>query len=189
MLPVVHLVRSPSPARLSALLPEHAAAAFTYAEVGATLAGPPPAGYRMLDAPTVVGTGRAVFERVADGLLSWRLQAAAGLVTAATAPTAEPGVTVLSASPGPYGLLVPCRVVGRVEELRRRGFAYGTLPGHPLQGEELFAVELADDGTVRVRISSFSRPTGLPALVPPLSRLVQDLANRHYGRVAKRLAA
>ena len=37
-------------------------------------------------------------------------------------------------------LRAPCRVVYVVDEPDRRGFAYGTLPGHPETGEELFAV-------------------------------------------------
>ena len=34
----------------------------------------------------------------------------------------------------------PCRVVYVVDEPDRRGFAYGTLTGHPESGEELFTV-------------------------------------------------
>ena len=39
----------------------------------------------------------------------------------------------------------PCRVVYVVDEPDRRGFAYGTLPGHPESGEELFLVRYDPD--------------------------------------------
>ncbi|HEV8560641.1 MAG TPA: DUF1990 family protein [Actinophytocola sp.] len=42
----------------------------------------------------------------------------------------------------------PGRVVHVVEEEHRRGFAYGTLPGHPECGEEAFLLERHADGTV-----------------------------------------
>jgi uncharacterized protein (UPF0548 family) len=53
------------------------------------------------------------------------------------------------------------RVIRVVDEPRRRGFAYGTLPEHPLRGEEAFLVEWRDDDTVELVIRSFSRPSNL----------------------------
>ncbi len=44
-----------------------------------------------------------------------------------------------------------------VSEPDRRGFAYGTLPGHPERGEELFLVE-RQDGSTYAEVRSFSRP-------------------------------
>jgi NAD(P)-dependent dehydrogenase (short-subunit alcohol dehydrogenase family) len=48
---------------------------------------------------------------------------------------------------GPSGIRVnavaPCRVVYVTEEARRFSFAYGTLPGHPEQGEVAFAMDQA----------------------------------------------
>jgi hypothetical protein len=52
----------------------------------------------------------------------------------------------------------PCRVVYVIDEPRRRGFAYGTLPGHPESGEEAFVLEQRDDGTIASNIIAFSRP-------------------------------
>jgi uncharacterized protein (UPF0548 family) len=81
---------------------------------------------------------------------------------------AEPGVVVAQgAGLGPVQVVAPCRVVYTVDEPGRRGFGYGTLPGHPEHGEEGFLVELGPDGDVRFRLRSFSRP----ARLGPLSRL------------------
>jgi uncharacterized protein (UPF0548 family) len=63
----------------------------------------------------------------------------------------------------------------------RRGFAYGTLPGHPLSGEELFVVERRDDDSVWLTIRSISRPSAPVwwALLP-LVRLVQAIFLSRY---------
>jgi uncharacterized protein (UPF0548 family) len=56
-------------------------------------------------------------------------------------------------------MLLPARVVYRVEEPRRFGFAYGTLPDHPERGEERFLIEWnqADD-SVWYDLVAVSRP-------------------------------
>lgn len=67
-----------------------------------------------------------------------------------------------------------------VDEPGRRGFAYGTLPGHPESGEESFVVELVGD-EVWLEIVAFSRPGALLVkLVGPLSLLLQQTALRAY---------
>lgn len=70
-----------------------------------------------------------------------------------------------------------CRVVYTIEELepvRRYGFAYGTLPAHVEQGEELFTVEQWADRTVWYRIQAFSQPRFWPVkLAQPIARLLQ----------------
>lgn len=75
----------------------------------------------------------------------------------------------------------PVRVVAVIDEPRRRGFAYGTLAGHPLRGEELFLVEHRDDDSVWLTIRSISRPAGPVwwALYPVL-RLFQAIFTSRY---------
>src|SRR5689334_9671001 len=111
-------------------------AELTYDRPGATRDGTLPAGYDHLDVEEPVGRGRAAFDRAADGLLTWRMHAGAGLrIAAVSGDRAAPGVLVLLRI-GPLG--VPCRVVYTVDDADHRGFAYGTLPGHPERGEEAF---------------------------------------------------
>lgn len=82
---------------------------------------------------------------------------------------------------GPFSVKAPARVVYVINEAKRRGFAYGTLAGHPESGEESFIVELADDGSVWLTIRSFSRPSrwfwwaGYPGL-----RFAQFFYTRRY---------
>lgn len=179
----------PTPQRLSEQLARATGERLTYADVGATAGAELPSGYATLVEPTDIGTGRASWAAVADGLLRWDLHRAAGMVLATSTPAVEVGCTVVNAAPfGPVALLAPCRVVRLIDEPERRGFAYGTLPGHPLVGEEEFVVHRADDDVVSLTIRSFSRPLGLAGIVPPLSLAGQRLVNRRYAAAARRLA-
>lgn len=57
------------------------------------------------------------------------------------------------------------RIVYVVDEPNRYGFANGTLPHHPVAGEEAFLVEQDEGGNVSFEIEVFSRPRH------PLARL------------------
>jgi uncharacterized protein (UPF0548 family) len=95
----------------------------------------------------------------------------------------------MTAGPRRFGLDIPCRVVWVVDGPDRRGFGYGTLPGHPESGEERFTVRLTDSGDVVVTIRVFSRlATPAARLVPPLSRFAQSLATRRYLSSLRRAA-
>lgn len=78
-----------------------------------------------------------------------------------------------------------------VDEPRRRGFAYGTLAGHPERGEELFLVERLPDDSVCGTVTAFSRPaawwaraaalparTAQAAIVDRYLRALRDVSER-----------
>jgi uncharacterized protein (UPF0548 family) len=74
------------------------------------------------------------------------------------------------------------RIVYVIDEPRRFGFAYGTLPGHAERGEERFTVEWLGDDTVWYDVLAFSRPRHILArLAYPLTRMFQ----RRFGRASK----
>ncbi|GII81036.1 DUF1990 domain-containing protein [Sphaerisporangium rufum] len=162
---------------------------FSYPQVGATRNGVLPAGYRHLRRRHDLGPG-ASFERAVEALMTWRVQRAAGLTVTASAPRAEPGAIVVSrAGVGRLALEIPCRVVWTLDEADRRGFAYGTLPGHPERGEESFVVERGDDGSVAFIVTSFTRPGRWytrPAW--PLAGLAARFVVARYAAAARRLA-
>ena len=158
----------------------------TYPEVGATRAADLPVGYGHAHRDVAIARGRDAFERAADGLFGWRMHRLAGLSVDAPAGQAAAGVTVRLGLPG---LSFSCRVVYVIDEPDLRGFAYGTLPGHPERGEELFAVALTGDGEVRARIRAFSRPASLLARAGgPVTRLVQAYVTDRYVGALRRLA-
>lgn len=126
----------------------------TYPEVGAT-AGRLPQGYHHLHASAVIGHGRPRFEEAAAEGMRWGMLRGAGLRVDATSDVAAVGSEVIVGL-GP--IRVPCRVVYVIDEPNRRGFAYGTLPGHAESGEELFAVSYDPSGdAVHAEVSAFSR--------------------------------
>ena len=98
------------------------------------------------------------------------------------APFIVPGDSVVLDIPfGPFHVTAPARVVYVVNDLNRKGFAYGTLPGHPESGEESFIVERTEDGSVWLEISAFSRPAnGFWWLAYPVLRLSQAYYTRRY---------
>ena len=156
----------------------------TYPEVGRTLSAELPPGYRHVRRSAVLGTGRRAFERAGESLSTWGMHRGAGLTVDGASGRATPGTdVVLGWGVGVLRLRVPCRVVLTVDEPSARGFAYGTLPGHPESGEELFVVRLDDDDAVHLDIVAFSRPARW------YSRLGAPLAVRIQRRVTGRYLA
>lgn len=159
---------------------------FTYPDYGAT-ASRLPEGYHHLERQVRLGTGREVFDRAAAALMSWQVHRAAGLkVMADDGP--RPGLRVVSRLV--LGITAPCRVVYVIDELARRGFAYGTLRGHPESGEESFVVSIDKEGQVLFTVRAFTRPGTLLARVSgPVGRIVQHLVTERYVRAMRRLAS
>ncbi|MEV4350546.1 DUF1990 domain-containing protein [Actinoplanes sp. NPDC049596] len=150
----------------------------TYGEVGATRHEPLPSGYGHVRRDVRIGHGRPLFEAASADLLGWRMHRRAGF----TVTSAGDDVT-LTLGRWPLRLTIPCRVVYRIDEENRRGFAYGTRPGHPERGEEAFVVELTETGDVYFRIRAFSRPASLLARAGgPITRMVQEFATDCYVR-------
>jgi uncharacterized protein (UPF0548 family) len=75
----------------------------------------------------------------------------------------------------------PVRVVSVIDEPDRRGFAYGTLDGHPLSGEESFVIERTPDGSVWLQIRQFSQPASRAWrwVEPVLRRQQREMAQRY----------
>ncbi|WP_243737642.1 DUF1990 family protein [Blastococcus xanthinilyticus] len=177
------LLRATDPASLSAV-------PFSYPEVGATGDAVLPAGYHAAEHRAVVGTGPAAFARATAAVFGWRAQRGAGLRVHADGPASSPGtVVVLTAGLPRLGYDLPCRVVWARTEGAERGFAYGTLAGHPESGEERFTVRLTDDGDVVYGIRVFFRLASPAArLAGPLSLALQRLGTARYVATIRRAA-
>lgn len=162
---------------------------FTYSDVGATEGEFPP-GYHHFRLRRRIGSGRTLFEQAAAQVLDYGMQRGTGIFQTATTPVAEPGTELtVRLGLGPIGVTAPCRVVYVLDEPDRRGFAYGTLPGHPESGEELFAVEYdpADDSVYGI-VAAFSKPGAWYTRVGgPVVRLIQRwFAHRYIGTIRPR---
>jgi uncharacterized protein (UPF0548 family) len=153
----------------------------SYPEVGAT-AGDLPPGYHHVRRGRVIGHGAEVLDRAADALLGWEMNRRAGITIEPDAERVAVGVTVRQTLRlGPLAVVAPCRVIGVVDEPRRRGFTYGTLPGHPERGEERFELTRLDDDSVRFEITAFWRAARwYSRLGGPVVWAVQRAATTRY---------
>ncbi len=148
---------------------------FTYDEVGATNTTPPATGYNVDHNRIQIGTGEAAYNRGVEALKNWR-QFDLGWVT--VVPRGVPiefgaTVAVKARAFGTWSLNAS-RVVYTIEEDRRFGFAYGTLPDHVECGEERFLIEWLSHDSVWYDIFAFSRPQHtLVRLSKPLARRLQ----------------
>jgi uncharacterized protein (UPF0548 family) len=162
--------------------------ATTCAGVGDALGGELPAGFRHDRHRVELGSGEATFLRAVAGLQSWHTHRLPGIRVLPPDTEIRPGATVIvTLGTNWLAIAAPCRIVGVVDEPTRWGFAYGTLPGHPEEGEEAFVASIAADGTVAFEITAFSRPADtLVRLSGPLGRVLQRRAARGYARALRR---
>ena len=152
---------------------------FTYPEVGATNTTPP-AGYTVDHNRVQLGSGEATYRRAVDALKNWRQFDLGWVVIAPRGVPVDVGaiVAVKARAFGTWSLSAS-RVVYVIDEARRFGFAYGTLPDHVEKGEERFLIEWLPDDTVWYDILAFSRPQH------PLVRLSAPLARRLQKQFAR----
>lgn len=164
------------------------AAPLTYPQVARSAGGQPPAGYSSFLRSTTLM--RNDFDAAGRDLFSWRMHERSGLrVRASDLSLVHSTVVLMRLGPGPVSLRIPCRVVDVIDEPRLRGFAYGTLPGHPESGEERFVLEMRDDNSIQLTVSAFSRPASTIArLGGPLSRAAQHRMTTRYLRALDRLS-
>jgi uncharacterized protein (UPF0548 family) len=179
----------PSAERLERVVARESTAELTYSAVGATGRGERPPGYRYDTWNIEVGADDGSrFGRCARAVLAWEAQRGAG-ITVAPPHTVSPDLTFALVLPLPIGYAIAtARIVQIVEDQTVAGFAYGTLPSHPEEGEEIFLVHRRD-GRVSFEVTAFSRPRDpLARLGSPITRWLQVRTNRAYLQAIRRIA-
>jgi uncharacterized protein (UPF0548 family) len=165
-----------------------------YDAVGATsvtaAASPSPTGYRVYERTVRIGEGSTRWEFASTAVLEWGVKTRSGFsVLADGQVSGEPPPVRLDqrywlvAHVGPFRVSEPIQVVSVVDEHNRRGFAYGTLDGHPVSGEESFVVERHADGSVWLTLRSVSRASsGIWRVAYPGVAMAQRWYRRRYLR-------
>jgi uncharacterized protein (UPF0548 family) len=173
------MFREPSETDVARFIASQRDLPYTYAEVGATNATPP-AGYNVDHNRIQLGSGEATFHRAVEALKKWRHFELGWVTIVPSGVVVEVGATV-AVKARAFGTwsLNATRIVYTIEENRRFGFAYGTLPDHVEKGEERFLVEWLADDSVWYDIFAFSRPQH------PLVRLSAPLARRLQAQFAR----
>jgi uncharacterized protein (UPF0548 family) len=169
-----------SSTKLLAIADAMSASETTYTPTGGTLTDSLPSGYHHDRYERSLGDAPGTFQRASDGLRGWQAHLGAGLVVQPRNAPSVGSTVVTAIGLGPITAIAPCRIVAVVDEPRRFGFAYGTLPGHPESGEEAFIIDNTDQGVV-FQIVAFSRPAvALARLGSPISRRIQSATTRRY---------
>jgi uncharacterized protein (UPF0548 family) len=174
--------RRPSSEGVQAVLTAAEVEEPAYDGVGSTAATATPTGYPRRQYQLHLGHGEAVFTRAVAALDTWQPQLRTGITVTPTDAEPRPGQTVVQCLRiGPVWALAACRIIYRLEQPDRVGFAYGSLSVHPVRGEEAFLIERDPAGVVRAKIVVFSRPNHwLVRLGGPIGRLVQGRRAKAY---------
>lgn len=156
---------------------------YTYADVGATRDEREPAGFNHDHNRQHLGTGAEAFARACDAIRAWRMfPAPLAWIEPLPIPIEVDQLAGIVIRAVGLWWLNAARIVYVIDEPRRFGFAYGTLPGHVEAGEERFLVEHLPDDSVWYDLRAFSRPRAvLVQAGKPLARVLQ----RRFGRLSK----
>jgi uncharacterized protein (UPF0548 family) len=183
-------LQPPSEARIRRMLESQRDAGFSYPEVGAT-GESAPRGYNVDHERYLLGEGPVAFSRGKLAIERWEMFRNGWTQLCWPDAAIERGATVamLARWLGLYSINF-CRIVYVIDEPRRYGFAYGTLPGHVEAGEERFVVEWLEDGTVWYDVFAFSRARHVLArIATPAVRGLQKKFRRDSGRAMQRAVA
>lgn len=179
---MLRLVR-PGPDRVVRFLAAQRSLAVTYDGVGATEGGEPPAGFEHDHNRQLLGHGAQTFEHAKAAIRGWRMFPAPWTaIEPDTTPITKDEVVAVHVRILGLWWCNAARIVYTIDQPRRFGFAYGTLPAHAERGEERFLVEWLPDDSVWYDLRAFSQPRHLLArLAFPLTRAYQ----RRFARASK----
>lgn len=174
-------VQRPRADVIARFLDEQRALPFTYAEVGQSHDGSP-RGFVVDHNRQLLGRGAQVFAAAQEELRAWKMFPAWTAIEPITTPIEEGRVLAVLVHALGVWFTSSARIVFVIDEPRRFGFAYGTLPGHAECGEERFLVEHLADDTVWYDVRAFSKPRFWGARAAyPVTRALQ----RRFGRDSK----
>lgn len=157
----------------------------SYPEVGATQGTYPddyPAGYNVDFYDLIIGQGKQDFATAVEGFTSWESHKRSGLIVSSDdIAFIENTTVVLGMGFGPFVLGFPDRIIYVEHGPQYFQCAYGTVQGHPEKGEELFRIELNEDGDVLMTIICFSKIVAPLARIGfPVARYLQKRISRQY---------
>jgi uncharacterized protein (UPF0548 family) len=175
-------LRRPAAEELARFLANANDADLSYAEVGATMGSSQPVGYRIARYEHRLSPDASVFARAVNALRAWKAHVGAGVEIIPKDARVTVGASVLfGIRTASLWAAAPCRVVYVVDQQDRFSFAYGTLPGHPEQGEVAMTDKRGEVGGVAFRIVSFSRTVDpLARIGSPVTQLIQRRLTNQY---------
>lgn len=139
--------------------------------------------HRRSEVSRVIGYGEGTWERASSDVLRWRVKTASGFTVDHDEPVAQGDRIRVTARVLGVRIVEPVEVVAVVQRPDRVGFAYRTLPGHPVSGEEAFIVHRSGN-QVRLTVRSLTRASSQQPwrMLYPFLRIAQVIARRRYLR-------
>ncbi len=173
----------PQAPAVSAFIQKEKQLPFTYQEHGATASPDPVRGFDNDSHRVKIGHGDTDFLTAKRAIQSWKMFPKGWtVILPEDAPVREGETIAMFARAFGGWWRNSCRIVYIIDEPRRYGFAYGTLPGHIEKGEELFLVEQDTNGDVWYAITAFSQPHHwLAKIAYPVMRMFQARFRRDSG--------
>lgn len=144
-------------------------------------------GYTSWEKSVCVGRGTDHWQWACEQLLRWGVKTRSGFRVTPTIAVLVGQEPIIRAGAFGFEVFEPVRVVEVIRREHRVGFAYRTLPGHPVRGEECFILERRAEGnflTIRsLTQAADERPW---RTLYPLLLLAQAGARWRYFRALKR---
>jgi uncharacterized protein (UPF0548 family) len=168
----------PDEAILRQFIQKEGQADFSYPEIGMSRTDDFISGYDNDLNRIRLGQGEEVYRAACEAIRNWQMFPGGWASIAPGVPPIREGETVAMIV-RLYGFywVNSCRIVYTFEEdaeVKKFGFAYGTLPNHIEKGEERFSVEMLPDGSVWYDLRAYSRPRfWLVKLGYPVARFFQ----------------
>jgi len=147
----------PTHQSLRSFLTKQAKRTYNYQALNGTKR-PPVKGFDNDHSSIVLGSGKLVWERAKRALQNWEQFPTPWTKVEPLAPLKEGEVVAVLFRLLGIWFVNSARIVYTIDEDRRFGFAYGTLPGHVERGEECFWIERNTAGEVSYHIRAFSQP-------------------------------
>ena len=160
--------------KITTVIKQQATLPYSYPEIGASK-NERTKGYDNDHNKMLLGKGDTIWENAKNALKNWQ-QFPEEWTTVLPPKTPLENGKVVAVFFRLFGLwwMNAARIVYTLDDDRRFGFAYGTLPGHVERGEECFWIEKEADGSIYYHIRAFSKPRfWLVKLGYPVARAYQ----------------
>jgi uncharacterized protein (UPF0548 family) len=143
-------------------------------------------GFRRWEKSVALGTRAQVWEWATTEVLQWGVKTRSGFSVSPSVAVTTGDRPIITAHPFGLSIREPVEVVDVVRTPDRVGFAYRTLAGHPVSGEEAFIVH-RDGEAVLLTIRSLTRPAQMLRwrVLYPLLLVAQRVARRRYLRALR----
>lgn len=148
----------------------------------------PRSGYRVFEQQTLLGSGEELWEQACSDLMSWQLKTRSGFTIYPQSVVTSGSRPGLSIEIGPIQVIEPIEVCDVLVSVNRVGYAYKTLDGHPVSGEEAFILQrLGNEVFLVIRSLTAPAKEGTWRRCFPLLLVAQRIARWRYQQALKPL--